>query len=251
MAGIFEKHFQDEDAAREHIEKMRWHDGPVCPQCGAINEATKLKPNPKAKSHARKGVWKCRACSQQFTVLVDSIFSDSHIPLHKWLMGIHLMCSSKKGVSALQLMRELELKSYRSAWFMAHRIRWAMGQEPMAGMLSGTVEADSTLIGGKLRTGTPASMGGKKSGNERSPLANKARVFSVLQREGQVRSFHVPRVTNENIKPIVNEVVSKDAHVITDKASALRFPAEEQRKHSTVNHDAKEYVRHEDGGTQL
>ncbi len=163
MAGIFEKHFHDEDAAWAHIEKMRWPDGPVCPQCGVINEATKLKPNPKAKTHARKGVWKCRACSSQFTVLVDSIFSDSHIPLHKWLVAIHLMCSSKKGVSALQLQRELELKSYRSAWFLAHRIRWAMGQEPMVGMLSGVVEADSTLIGGKIRTGTPASMGGTKS----------------------------------------------------------------------------------------
>src|SRR5215469_5196364 len=129
--GIIAPQYQDEDAAREYLESLNWPDGPVCPHCGLmesedrkhyrlIGKATSDKP-------VRKGVYKCYGCRKQFTVTVNTIFSDSKIQLHKWLLAIHLMCTSKKGISAHQLMRNLELGSYRTAWFMAHRIRWALG----------------------------------------------------------------------------------------------------------------------------
>src|SRR3990172_11873928 len=122
--GLLAPEFRDEDAAREHLEKSRWPDGPVCPHCGIVNEASRIIPGP--DSETRKGLWRCNDCKKQFTVTIDSIFEDSHIPLHKWLLAIHLMGSSKKGISAHQLMRNLEFKSYQTAWFMGHRIRWAL-----------------------------------------------------------------------------------------------------------------------------
>ena len=147
--GLLAPQYRDADAAREYIERQRWPNGPVCPHCGLVNQAFKLTPKPDSKSAVRKGVWKCKGCRKQFTVTIDSIFSDSHIPLHKWLLAIHLMASSKKGISAHQLMRNLELKCYQSAWFMAHRIRWVLTQEPVKAVFDGIVEIDETYIGGK------------------------------------------------------------------------------------------------------
>jgi transposase-like protein len=147
---------QTVEAARLHLQNALWADGPVCPHCGVIGEATELQAKAAGRrrgqdvtfdTHARPRVYQCNGCRKQFTVTVGTIFEDSHIPLHKWLMAIHLMCSSKKGMSALQIQRELwgedpdskdkhgrpRLKgSYRTAWFMCHRIRWAMTQSPMA-----------------------------------------------------------------------------------------------------------------------
>ena len=191
--GLLAPQYRDEDAAREHIEEMRWPDGPECPHCGLVNEATKLEPRNVSKSGVRKGVWKCRGCQKQFTVTVDSIFEDSHIPLHKWLMAIHLMVSSKKGISAHQLMRNLEIKSYRSAWFMAHRIRWALTREPIAKRLRGIVEADETYIGGRRREHiSRAIKPGERPKDDPGPFANKTAVFSVLQRGGSVRYSQKP-----------------------------------------------------------
>src|SRR5437764_14622132 len=119
MPGLLAKQYHDEDAAREHLEKLRWPDGPECPHCGIINEAFRLKG-----ASVRKGLWKCSACRQPFTATIGTIFEDSKIPLHKWLFAIHLMCSSKTGMSAHQLMRNLEIGSYRTAWRMAHRVLW-------------------------------------------------------------------------------------------------------------------------------
>jgi transposase-like protein len=146
MAGIIAARYQDEDAAREHLEKVLWLDGPVCPHCGLIGEAYKLDGET-----TRKGLYKCAGCREPFTVTIGTIFEDSKIPLHKWLLAIHLMCSSKKGISAHQLMRNLEIGSYRTAWFLAHRIRWALGQEPIKTKLAGIVEIDETWVGGKQR----------------------------------------------------------------------------------------------------
>lgn len=153
--GLLAPQYRDEDSARAHIEKTRWPDGPICPHCGVVNEATKLVPRAGSKNGVRKGVWNCNACKEQFTVTVGTIFEDSHIPLHKWLLAFHLMCSSKKGISAHQLMRNLELGSYRTAWFMAHRIRWALTQEPIKEALGGIIEMDETYIGGKRRESIP------------------------------------------------------------------------------------------------
>lgn len=179
--------FSDEDKAREFLEKLRWPDGPVCPHCGEVNNAYRLEPKKSKKdTHVRKGVWKCGGCRKQFTVTVGTIFADSHIPLSKWLLAYHLLCASKKGMSAHQLHRMLKV-TYRSAWFMAHRIRYTMSQEPLSSKLIGVIEIDETFIGGKLRVRTYKPRDGKKP-KYRSPIDNKAAVVSVLQRGGRVQS---------------------------------------------------------------
>jgi transposase-like protein len=245
--GLLAPQYRDEDAAREYIEKLRWPDGPVCPHCGLVNEAYKLTPKAGSKSAVRKGVWKCKGCRKQFTVTVDSIFSDSHIPLHKWLLAIHLMASSKKGISAHQLMRNLEIGSYQSAWFMAHRIRWVLTHEPVREIFQGIVEVDETYIGGKRRNHVPhATPIGERPKDNPGPFGDKAAVVAVLQRGGSVRSHHVERVTVANLKPIVDAAVSPDAHVMTDSSTVLESAAM-GRQHSQVNHRAEEYVRYEDG----
>lgn len=245
-AGLLAPQYRDEDAAREHIEITRWPDGPICPHCGVIGEATKLEPREGSKSAVRKGVWNCNGCRKQFTVTVGTIFEDSHVPLHKWLLAIHLMVSSKKGISAHQLMRNLGIGSYRTAWFMAHRIRWALTQDPIQGKLSGIVEADETYVGGKLRVGSYAVKPGERPKDKPAVVSNKAAVVSVLQRGGPVRSHYVERVTAKNIKPIIEEMVSEDAHLMTDSSHVL-MGARSGRRHSQVNHTAGEYARMEDG----
>jgi transposase-like protein len=252
------QHFSSEDKAREYLEKQRWPDGPICPHCGLVGEAykltltektpeeiAKLKKAGKRVQKTRKGLWKCAGCREQFSVTVGTIFEDSHIPLHKWLLAIHLLCASKKGMSAHQLHRMLGV-AYRSAWFMAHRIRYAMTEEPLSSKLKGIIEVDETYIGGKLRTGSQAVKLGERPKDRLPWTANKAAVVSVLQRNGRVQSTHVERVTAENLRPIVDAMVDRSAHLMTDTstvlASAGRF-----HKHDRVNHTANEYVRYEDG----
>src|SRR3990167_11363330 len=139
-----------ETEARDVLESIRWPHGPVCPHCGSV-ESTKLQ----GKAH-RAGLYKCAGCGEQFTATIGTIMEDSHLPVRIWLMAFAIMCSSKKGVSALQLQRQLGLGSYRSAWHLAHRIRHAMAEGPLAGMLGGsgeTVQLDETYVsvGGKAR----------------------------------------------------------------------------------------------------
>src|SRR5712664_2532255 len=165
--------FHDEDSARAFLEQQRWPDGTVCPHCGLLGESYRLEGKADSKRPVHKGVWKCKGCRKQFTVTVDTIFSDSHIPLHKWLMAIHLLCASKKGMSAHQLHRMLGV-TYKSAWFMAHRIRYAMTQEPLSSKLTGIVEIDETLVGGKLRTGSHATKPGERPQDRLLGTANKA-----------------------------------------------------------------------------
>jgi transposase-like protein len=240
------QHFSDEDKAREFLEKLRWPDGPVCPKCGEIDNAYRLEPKPSKKdTHVRKGVWKCGGCREQFTVTVGTIFEDSHIPLSKWLLAYHLLCASKKGMSAHQLHRMLKV-TYRSAWFMAHRIRYTMTQEPLSSKLRGIVEVDETYIGGKLRMG-PQRVDMKGRAKDRpGPVANKAAVVSVLKRGGRVQSRHVERVTSENLRPIIAQMVADSAHLMTDSSTVLAGSSL-GRKHSQVNHSAGEYVRYENG----
>jgi hypothetical protein len=172
--GIIGPQYQDEDAARVWLETKLWPDGAVCPHCAVIGEATKLQREEGSDTHGRKGLYVCRGCRGQFTVTVGTVMEDSHIPLHKWLMAFRLMCSSKKGVSALQLQRELwgenpatrkPMGSYRTAWFMCHRIRWAMTQTPFTEMLAGVIEADETYMGGREKGigGGPANRKSIKS----------------------------------------------------------------------------------------
>jgi len=188
---ILEPQFTDEDKAREYLEAMRWPDGPVCPHCGLLGEAYKitvkepdleqLKLTRKRYRKPRKGLWKCAGCKKQFTVTVKTIFEDSHIPLHKWLLAIHLLCSSKKGISAHQLMRNLGIRQYKSAWFMAHRIRYAMTGE-LPEKMNGIVEADETFIGGKRRNKhRQALKPGVRAQDFIGPVADKAAVFKTVK----------------------------------------------------------------------
>ncbi|MGA9390800.1 MAG: IS1595 family transposase [Candidatus Sulfotelmatobacter sp.] len=231
--------FTNEDKALEFFEKQRWPEGPVCPKCGEIDNAYKL-----AGKTTRKGLYKCAGCRKTFTVKMRSIFEDSHIPLHKWFYAIHLMCSSKKGISAYQFHRMTatfygEKVSYRTAWFMFHRIRFAMTQHPMIDKLRGVVEVDEVYIGPKEK-----GIGGG-AGNR---LSKKRPVVALVDRErGKVRSFPVPRVTLENIKPIMKEHVEVGSTIQTDEAMVYHFMKDEFPKHDVVNHKAKEYSRYEDG----
>jgi transposase-like protein len=174
--------FASEDLAREWLERRRWPDGPVCPQCSVIDRAYRLQAKPGSKRPVRKGVWKCRDCRKQFTVTIGTVFAETHIPLNKWVHAMHLMCSSKKGISAHQLHRTLEI-TYKSAWFLCHRIRKAMEKEPDSGKLAGIVEADETFVGGKAHQGDSGAHGG-----------NKVIVFTLIQRDGEARSTKVPNV---------------------------------------------------------
>lgn len=236
--GIFAAHFQNEQAARAYLENLLWPEGPVCPHCGILGEATRLQHEEGADFHGRVGLHQCNACRKQFTVTVGTIFEDSKVPLHKWLMAFHLMCSSKKGISALQLQRELELGSYRTAWFMCHRIRWAMTQSPMAEAikLSGIVEADETYVGGreKGKRGMPG------------PDSKKTPVLALVERGGNVKSFSLERATLKNIKPIMAEHVDPKSHLVTDESVLYYMMKPMFSDHSTVNHAKKEYARKEE-----
>lgn len=224
------KSYHSEESARAFLEAQRWPDGkPACPKCGEIGRAYRLQP--KEGSSTRKGLWKCGACRKQFTVTVDTIFEDSHIPLNKWLMAIHLLCSSKKGMSAHQLHRMLGV-TYKSAWFMAHRIRYAMAELNLA-PLSGTVEVDETYVGGKTR----GLQGDHKT---------KATVVSLVERGGKVRSFHHEKpVTGKNLKQVIRENVTTDSHIMTDDFGGYHGLKKEFRRHSTIRHKWRVYARKE------
>jgi transposase-like protein len=264
-AAIIAPHFQDPDKAREFLEAKRWPDGPECPHCGVIGEAYQIEAdltNKKAKTHARKGVWKCAACREQFSVTVGTIMENSHIPLHKWLLAFHLLCASKKGMSAHQLHRMLGV-TYKSAWFMAHRIRYAMTQEPLSSKLDGIVEIDEAYIGGRRRVKNSPSNAPKEAITEEertknifkpkagwsrgiNPFDGKAPVVSLVQRGGKVRSMHMERVTQENLRPVLDAYLADGVHVMTDSSCVVKLDGPDQ-KHDKVNHTAKEYVRYENG----
>src|SRR5713226_2063280 len=222
---LLEPHFQDEDKAREYLEAARWPDGPVCPHCGLVVEACKIKfkePDLEAlkltrKRHRkpRKGLWMCSGCRKQFSVTVKTIFEDSHIPLNKWLM--------------------------------AHRIRYAMTGE-LSEKMNGVIEADETYVGGKRRhKQTQTVKVGARPQDMIGPFGNKQAVFSVVQRGGKVHSRHIERVTADNLKAVLDDVAHKDAHLVTD--TGVLWNKSTGRKHSLVNHTADEYVRYEEGIT--
>jgi transposase-like protein len=228
------QHFHSAESAREFLERSRWPEEPVCPHCGLIGKAYKLEGKTDSKKPVRKGVYKCGGCQEQFTVTVGTIFADSHIPLNKWLLAIHLLCASKKGMSAHQLHRMLGV-TYKSAWFMAHRIRYAMSQPPLATKLKGIVEADETYVGAKRKKG--AKRGRPGVGSHNVP------VIAVLERGGRVKSQAVERVTAENLQQAIRENCETGTHIMTDDFLLYRGIRTEFPKHSVVNHSAGEYAR--------
>jgi transposase-like protein len=191
--------FTDADKARAHLEASRWPNGPICSHCGVVNEATYV-----GGKAARKGVYQCNACREQFSVTTGTVFESSKIPLNKWLLATYLISSSKKGYSAHQLHRTLGI-TYKSAWFMAHRIREAM-KPSNPGPLGGegkVVEADETYVGGK-----EANKHAKKR-NSRDMFGRKEAVLSLVERNGAVRSFHIANVTAKTLRPLVVRSVSR------------------------------------------
>ncbi|MEZ5938686.1 MAG: IS1595 family transposase [Hyphomonadaceae bacterium] len=249
--------FTDADAAREHLERQRWPHGPVCPHCGATGEGmvTSIKGARAQGSRAnpegaeRKGLYQCNACRQQFTVTVKTVFERSKVPLNKWLAATYLMTSSKKGVSAHQIHRTIGV-TYKTAWFMMHRIREAMAEDnSTSGPLGGagkTIEADETYIGKRdvpyvsprrERDGRKPTKSGKSGG------AQKRTVVALVERGGQVRSFHVRVATQKQVRDILVQNARRQSKLYTDQSRLYTKTGPEFAAHETVNHSKGEYAR--------
>jgi transposase-like protein len=230
--------YADEDKARGLLESLLWPNGAVCPHCqndGKAKRIYKLEPKADSQSKVRKGVYKCGACRKQFTVTVGTIFEDSHLPISKWLMAIFIICSSKKSISANQLSRMLKI-TYKAAWFMAHRLRFAVSPEmPLAKLLKGVVEVDETFVGGK--------------GYRCSRYRRQTPVVALIERGGNMATRVVSNVTQKNLGQALHDCVSKNATVETDEHTAYRQPLKEWKKHNTVVHSKYEYSRHNPDGT--
>lgn len=221
---LTQPYMSDELKAHDLLISVRWPDGIACPHC----ESKKIyRLN---VTNSKRRVMKCGACRRQFSAIVGTIFEDSHLPLTKWFMAIHLMCSSKKGISAHQLHRMLGV-TYKTAWFLAHRIRHAMTKYHGMAPLSGIVEADETYVGGKAK----GVGGGHKD--------HMIPVFALVQRGGNVRSMVMPRVTAKTLKAAIRTNVERTSRVMTDSFVAYKGVINDVVSHDTVNHAAHEYVR--------
>ncbi len=217
--------FTDADKAREHLEAINWPEGPFCPHCGETENVHCLR----GKS-TRPGLIQCNSCLKNFTVTVGTVFERSKVPLNKWLLATYLLSSSKKGMSAHQIHRMLGV-TYKTAWFMCHRIREAMDQP--SGPLGGpdkVVEADETYVGGKA-----------KNRSTRKPAAKKA-VVALVERDGHARSFHVANVNAKDVRALVVTNIDRASHLMTDESAVYVRMGREFNGHSVVNHSAKEYV---------
>lgn len=228
-------HFHNEESAFAFVEARLWPNGPVCPFCGATDEHIgRLKGKT-----TRMGLHKCYACAKPFTVRMGTIFESSHLALHLWLQVIHLMCASKKGVSTRQIQRMLQC-SMKTAWFLTHRIREAMadgGLAPLGGE-GKAVEADETVIGGKERNKHRSKRNAANIG-----MVGKTIAFSLVERGGKVRSYHVPNVTGETLGPIMRAQACRKSVLMTDEAGQYRNIGREYAGHGKVNHGIEEYVR--------
>ncbi len=242
------KIYQNEDSARKHLEGIRWPDGVSCPHCGGTEKIASVKMMSKPskanpESVPVKGYYHCGDCRDKFTVRTGTIYERSHVPLHKWVMATQLLCSSKKGMSAHQLHRMIGV-TYKTAWFMFHRIRESMidtNPGPMGGP-GEHVQADETYIGKKkdkatvTTSGRPFIKGGFKG------IANKNTVVSLVSK-GKARTFHVDRATADVVRDILVTNVSRDTDLYTDESKLYIKVGKEFSVHETVNHSAGEYAR--------
>ncbi|PZU15234.1 MAG: IS1595 family transposase [Citromicrobium sp.] len=234
MSVLNKLYFRDEEAAFEYLEGKLWADGPVCVHCGGMDRITKVKANPEKR--IRVGLWRCGQCKSQFTVKVGTVFEHARMPLHKMLQAVYLMTSSKKGVSAHQLHRMLEV-TYKTAWFLAHRIREAMrsGDLSAFGTGGGIVEVDETFIG-QL-----------KGVEKKRAFHHKMKVLALVDREtGRARTMVVDDVKAETLMPIVVANVAREARIMTDEHSGYRHIKHHFADHGTTSHGKGQYVDLED-----
>ncbi len=220
-----------EDEARTILENIRWKDGIICPHCESKNIVRIIG---KAKT-IRDGLIRCKDCRKQFTVTSGTIMHGSHITLRQWVQAYYSMCSHKKGVSSLQLQRNLGLHTYKSAWHLSHRIRMTMKKEPLANMLNGQVEVDETYVGGKPRKGN-------NSNSKRGRGTEKVPVMVLVERNGKAVSHPVPDVTGETLKSAIKEVVNKESTIITDEWRSYNGIEKEYKGgHKVINHGIGQY----------
>lgn len=233
MSILSQPHFHNEAAAIARLEAILWPQGPFCPRCGGFDRITTVKGG-------RPGLRRCGPCRREFTVTVGTIFERSHVKLHKWFQAAHLMASSKKGISAHQLHRTLKV-TYKTAWFMEHRLREAMRDGHFAAPLGGqgkTVEMDETFVGGLEKNKHRSKRQHKGTGG-----AGKEAVYSLVERGGTVRSHHVPAVNANNLRPIIEAQIDGATVVYTDEGGASKKLGRLFEKHNSVNHSLGEYVR--------
>lgn len=218
--------FHNEAAAERHIELSRWPDDePVCPHCGSTH-VTRMGGKTQA------GMFLCNDCRDKFTVRTGTVMERSHVPLHKWLLATHLLASSKKGISASQIARNIGV-TYKTAWFLCHRIREAMNQPsgPLGGDPKRVVEADETFVGGKTRN--------RKS----KKVADKKIVVTLVERGGHARSFHVANIHAATLRPLLFQNADRLSTLMTDEMIGYKKVGEQFWQHQTVNHSALEYAR--------
>jgi transposase-like protein len=224
---------QSEEKARAFVESIVWANGPFCPHCGAL-DVYRMTPKEGSSKPGRSGLLRCRACERQFTVTVGTIFESSHIPLHKWIMAIHFMTASKKGISAHQLHRMLGV-TYKAAWFMGHRLRHAMQGGKL--QLRGQVEVDETYIGGKQENRS-------NDMRWRGIMPKKTAVVALVSRGGNARAFPVKNTWKANLQDNIKQNVRKDATIYTDSLSGYTGIGKAfAGGHHTVNHGHQQYVR--------
>lgn len=238
MSALNQPQFRDAANARQYLEAIRWPNGPVCPHCGVVS-----KDHYKLEGEAhRAGLWKCKDCREQFSVTVGTVFEKSKIALNVWLQAVFLLCSSKKGMSSHQLHRILGV-TYKTAWFMTHRIREAMtlGNLGPLGGSGKVVEADETYFGtesGKAKKNIKGVKGG-------GMMAEMNKIVSLVERGGQVRSFHVADVSGLNLKRVLTSQIHGESHVMTDSSPRYNVVKRDQpfAAFDQINHSAKQYVR--------
>jgi transposase-like protein len=233
-------HFQDPDRAREYLEALRWAGEPACPHCGTLGKHYATK---------RTGVWRCssKECRKDFSVTTKTVMESSHIKLHIWLQAFALMTASKKGMSAHQLHRSLKV-TYKTAWFLAHRIREAMrtgGLLPPMGGEGKVVEADETYYGPTEKPYVSPERRGRPYTGRRGNAGprNKRPIVALVERGGSVRTFHVPVASKENVTKIVRQNIARESRLHTDESVLYKGSDAHFANHETVHHTSKEYVR--------